>query len=74
MTTMQQTIDIPLDRHLHLDLKLPETVATGKAHIAVSITHGNPNAYKRHLGTLEGKGSVKFAPDYKMTEEELAGL
>jgi predicted RNase H-like HicB family nuclease len=29
---------------------------------------------ERRLGTLEGKASVKFAKNFKMTDEELIGL
>jgi antitoxin (DNA-binding transcriptional repressor) of toxin-antitoxin stability system len=29
---------------------------------------------KRKLGLLKGKGSVKFMPDFKMTDEELINL
>jgi hypothetical protein len=29
---------------------------------------------KRELGTLKGKGSVTFAEDFKMTDEELVNL
>jgi len=29
---------------------------------------------KRKIGILEGKGKVKFGPDFKMTAEELLGL
>lgn len=28
---------------------------------------------KRKLGVLEGKGKIKFAKDFKMTEEEFLG-
>ena len=29
---------------------------------------------RRKLGILEGKGTIKFAPDFKMTEEEFLGI
>jgi len=29
---------------------------------------------RRKLGVLKGKGTVKFGPDFKMTEEEFLGL
>ena len=33
-----------------------------------------PGRPKRQLGMLEGKATVTFGPDWKMTEEEFLGL
>jgi hypothetical protein len=38
MVTIKQTVDIPADRRLHLDLKLPETVPVGRT----SVVHVFP--------------------------------
>jgi hypothetical protein len=35
MVTIQQTIDIPADRSVHFDIRLPETVPTGMASIVL---------------------------------------
>jgi hypothetical protein len=35
--TIQQTIDIPADKHLHLDMLLPESLPDGKAKLKVLI-------------------------------------
>jgi antitoxin (DNA-binding transcriptional repressor) of toxin-antitoxin stability system len=46
-----------------------------KRAIAVIIPYEKwKKGQKRQLGTLEGKMSVKFAPDFAMTDEELINL
>jgi hypothetical protein len=73
MTTLQQIIDIPHNRRLHLEFEAPEAVPEGQASLALCFQRmAKPGA--RKLGTLKGKGAVAFAPDYKMTEEEFLGL
>jgi len=37
MIAIQQTVTIPTDRHLHLDVELPETVSAGSAQIRLSV-------------------------------------
>lgn len=64
--------------------RLPEALALVKKGEAVTVTYGRskhpvavfappPRAPKRKLGLLKGKATVHFAPDWKMTEEELLG-
>jgi hypothetical protein len=36
--TIEQTIEIPADRRVHLDLPLPETTPTGRAEVQITIT------------------------------------
>jgi prevent-host-death family protein len=43
--------------------------------IAVIVSYEKwKKTQKREIGTLEGKGSVKFSRDFKMTDEELINL
>ena len=59
------------------DAKLGETVAVtyGKKKEVIGYFQPAPkvNKGKRRLGILEGKATVVFAPDFKMTEEEFLG-
>jgi hypothetical protein len=73
MMTLQQIIDIPQNRRVHLDFDAPQAVPTGEAWLSLTF-HSAAVSGTRRLGTLKHKGSVTFAPDYKMTEEELLGL
>jgi hypothetical protein len=40
--TIQQTIDIPLDRKIHLDLTLPESVPFGKSELVLEFKSAEP--------------------------------
>jgi len=64
--------------------RLPEALALVEKGESVTVTYGRskrpvavfgppPRAPKRKLGLLVGKATVHFAPDWKMTEEELLG-
>ena len=41
--------------------------------VAMLVPKPIENKPSRKLGILEGKGSVVFGPDFKMTEEEFLG-
>ena len=51
-------------------------IAFGKQRevVAYLIPKSARQPKKRQLGLLQGKGSVTFADDFKMTEEEFLGL
>jgi hypothetical protein len=42
MMTVQQTIDIPADRKLHIDLELPETVPDGATELVLTFKNVSP--------------------------------
>jgi hypothetical protein len=48
--TIQQTIEIPADRRVYLDLPLPETTPMGRAEVQITITLAS--APKREMSKL----------------------
>ena len=42
--------------------------------VARLVPKASPKKQKRNIGILEGKGSVHFGNDFKMTEEEFLGI
>jgi hypothetical protein len=40
MITIEQTVDIPADRHLQLDMTLPESVPGGRTRVALAFSPG----------------------------------
>ena len=65
--------------------RLPEALALVEKGETVVVTYGRskrpvavfgppPRPKKRKLGLLEGKATVRIAPDWKITEEEFLGL
>ncbi len=60
-----------------LIIKKGETIAVtyGKRKEIIGyFSSENPQKPKRQLGILEGKATVTFSPDWKMTTEEFLGL
>lgn len=64
--------------------RLPESLALVEKGETVTVTYGHskrpvavfgppPAPPKRKLGLLVGKATVRFAPDWKITEKELLG-
>jgi antitoxin (DNA-binding transcriptional repressor) of toxin-antitoxin stability system len=64
--------------------RLPEALALVEKGESVTVTYGRgkrpvavfgppPVARKRKLGLLVGRATVRFAPDWKITDEELLG-
>ena len=50
------------------------TYGKKKKPVAMIVPYTEPEKKKeRKLGILDGKCSIRFAEDFKMTEEELAG-
>ncbi|MDR2561430.1 MAG: hypothetical protein LBC63_06650 [Holophagales bacterium] len=78
MTTIQQTIEIPQDHRLHLDLPLPSEIPAGRAEVHVTIipcVHSAKGAQKGHkpfeglAGSL--KDSVLFGRDGVELQREM---
>jgi hypothetical protein len=70
--TIEQTVEIPADRRLHLDLNLPET-AGGKARVTVRfpVQEDQSAEWERTLAVLRrGYGAWKDAP-WENYEEDL---
>jgi hypothetical protein len=40
MITIQRTVDIPADRQIHLDIKAPDTVPSGRTQVLLSFPAG----------------------------------
>jgi hypothetical protein len=78
MNTIQQTIDIPDDRRLRLDLAIPEDIPTGRAEMLVvfsSMPKDAPDAASRRLGCMRGLGVVDKELDIKsFGREEVTAL
>jgi hypothetical protein len=49
---IQQTIDIPADRRIHLDLTLPETVPSGKSELRLVFTPVQGKAAELEASTI----------------------
>jgi hypothetical protein len=53
MMTIQQTIDIPADRHLHFDVRLPEDFSGRKADITLVVKEQEKtSALRGHLPVI----------------------
>jgi hypothetical protein len=69
MVTIEQTIDIPADRTVHLSIRLPETVPTGKASIVLvfpgSKSPETPRSYEPKpfpsIEELKAEAAAKYA-------------
>ncbi len=60
------------------DVKSGEEIAVAfgkkKEIVAYLIPKAARNPAKRQLGTLQGKGTVTFVDDFKLTDDEFLGL
>ena len=65
MTSMNKTIEIPADRHLVIELTLPDELPPGPAEMAVTINPTRPAKQLKPLPELFGslKDSQIFAGD-----------
>jgi hypothetical protein len=73
--TIEQTVEIPADRRLHLELDLPETTG-GKARVTVRfpVQEDQPAEWERTLAVLKrGYGAWKDTP-WENYEEDLQAL
>jgi hypothetical protein len=81
--TIEQTIDIPIDRRLHLDFEVPREIPAGKARVELKVipfvkkqdamqenddNRATPRA-DRLLGVLAGLGDISLE---EIREERLA--
>lgn len=46
MTTIHQTIELPSDRRLRLDLAIPEDIPAGKVEVTVTVLPVEKDAFK----------------------------
>jgi hypothetical protein len=62
MHTIQQTVQIPANRRLQLDLTIPESIPTGEAEVQVIFSPLRQNASLQedcgHLGFMRGQGVI----------------
>ena len=65
MITIEQTITIPADRRLHLDVALSQSVPSGRTSIVLVI----PTA--KHAERAEEDAPLVYAPELEPTIEEL---
>jgi len=56
MMTIEQTVDIPADRRVHLDFKVPVEIPIGKAQISVTPLAESSGT---HISLLSLRGSCK---------------
>ncbi len=65
MNTIQQTVTIPADRRLQLDLSLPDSIPAGKAEILVVLSPIKEVAPKKSIERFIGclADSATFAGD-----------
>jgi hypothetical protein len=54
--TIEQTVEIPADRRVHLDFEVPFEIPAGKARISVTPLEGTP---KTDIPLLSLRGSCK---------------
>lgn len=66
MTTIQKTVHIKADRHLRLDLSLPDDLPTGKANVVVIISPAENvtplNAIRQLAGSLADSKTFEGDP------------
>ncbi len=65
MNTIQQTVTIPADRRLRLDIELPDTIPAGRAEMVVVLSPVQEPVSKKPLNSLAGSlaDSATFAGD-----------
>jgi hypothetical protein len=79
MMTIQQTVDIPADRKLHLDLELPETVPTGHTEVQITFSPAPAKVGPKlgmltteQLKTLLGSGEISQSYNKEILERREA--
>jgi hypothetical protein len=61
--TIQQTVTIPADRRLHLDLSLPETFSPGAAQVVLTITRIDSECPLDHTPNAETIAAMQEVQD-----------
>jgi len=65
MNAIQQTVQIPVDRRLQLDLTLPDHVPVGRAEMLVVLSPIPEQAHSKRLGGMRGLGTMDKDLDIK---------
>jgi len=65
MNAIQQTVQIPMDRRLQLDLTLPDNIPVGRAEMLVVISPLPEQACAKRLGGMRGLGTMDKNLDIK---------
>lgn len=74
MTTIQKTVEIPVDHRLRIDLSLPGDIPAGRAEIQMIITpHSEKHAARKAFEGLAGslKESATFSRDAVELQREM---
>jgi hypothetical protein len=72
--TIEQTVEIPADRRLHLDFEFPFEMPTGKARVTVTPiveTQKNYSSLLSMRGSCEGLDTMEAYFERKRVEKEL---
>jgi hypothetical protein len=72
--TIEQTVEIPADRRLHLDFELPFEVPTGKVRVSITPVEETPKEYSSLLsmrGSCEGLDTMEAYFERKRADKEL---
>ena len=65
MNAIQQTVQIPMDRRLQLDLTLPDDIPVGRAEMLVVISPMPEQARANRLGGMRDLGTMDKNLDIK---------
>jgi hypothetical protein len=71
--TIEQTVEIPADRRLHLDFEFPLEIPVGKARVTVTPVVETPKKYTSLLsmrGSCEGIDTMEAYFERKRVEKE----
>jgi len=74
MMTIEQTVDIPADRRVHLDFEVPVEIPIGKAQISVTPlaeTSGTHISLLSLRGSCKGLDTMEAYFERKQAEKEL---
>jgi hypothetical protein len=65
MNAIQQTVQIPADRRLQLNVVLPDHIPVGKAEMLLVLSPVPEQAHAQRLGGMRGLGTVDKDLDIK---------
>ncbi|GHT92764.1 hypothetical protein FACS1894140_5260 [Spirochaetia bacterium] len=70
---MQQTVDIPADRRIHLDVTLPKDAPRGQTTVVLTFVQQKDGAAERPAGTLPTIGELKREAAEKAAARQASG-
>jgi len=70
MNAIQQTVQIPIDRRLQIDLTLPDNIPVGRAEMLVVISPVMEQTHTKRLGGMRGLCTMDKSLDIKAFERE----